>query len=181
MADRQKVDLIVKKNMETMLDIFLPENSELFLERETVNDYKSPSKKEHKFYIAKRTLESYTPTQTPVGTGLPKKYTMTVEIQLSETKLTMLDFYKLGCKEKTPKIDAKLTDLMKSAFATEAAEIKPSKFFKELMEPDVPEETMNRMRPALLSSSFSGGGKKKRKRTYKRNNKKNIKSRKYKK
>lgn len=177
MADRQKVDLIVKKNMETMLDIFLPENSELFLERETVNDYKSPSKKEHKFYIAKRTIESYTPTQT-TATGLPKKYTMTVEIQLSETKLTMFDFYKLGCKEKTPKIDAKLTDLMKSAFATEAADIKPSKFFKELMEPDVPEDTMNRMRPALLSSAFSGGRRqrtmthlKRRKNTYKNTNK----------
>ena len=68
----------------------------------------------------------------------------------------LLDFYKLACKDKTKNLDEKIDQVILSAYPNEPI-TKPSTFFTDLMKPDQPYETLNRMRPALISTTTKGG------------------------
>jgi hypothetical protein len=208
-ADKAKLDVIVNKNIERMLEIFLQPNGELYLDREVMNtlDTKTPIKKEEKkFFISRTTLvpsqtippqqvqsanKLYTYSKEVNDFLLPLRYAIEVKIELAENKLMLLDFYKLACKDKTKGLDEKIDQVILSAYPNEPI-TKPSTFFTDLMKPDQPYETLNRMRPALISTTTTGGtGKRKRggviikkgrvtyrKAVNKRNNKKNRKNRK---
>ena len=173
-ADKAKLDVIVNKNIERMLEIFLQPNGELYLDREVMNtlDTKSPIKKEEKkFFISRSTLipsqtippqqvqsanKLYTYSKEVNDFSLPLRYSIEVKIELAENKLMLLDFYKLACKDKTKNLDEKIDQVILSAYPNEPI-TKPSTFFTDLMKPDQPYETLNRMRPALISTTTKGG------------------------
>ena len=178
-ADKAKLDVIVNKNIERMLEIFLQPNGELYLDREVMNtlDTKSPIKKEEKKFFISRTslipsqtippqqLQSanklYTYSKEVNDFSLPLRYAIEVKIELAENKLMLLDFYKLACKDKTKNLDEKIDQVILSAYPNEPI-MKPSTFFTDLMKPDQPYDTLNRMRPALISTTMGGTSKKKR-------------------
>ena len=174
-ADKAKLDQIVNKNIERMLEIFLPPNGELYLDREVMNtlDIKTPIKKEEKkFFISRTSLipsqiippqqvqsanKLYTYSKEVNDFLLPLRYGIEVKLELAENKLMLLDFYKLACKDKTKGLDEKIDQVILSAYPNEPI-TKPSTFFTDLMKPDQPYETLNRMRPALISNNTMGGG-----------------------
>ena len=172
--DRARLDEIVKKNIQRLVELFLPLNGEIFLEKESLLNAKDPkaiTKEEKKFFISKSTFICsspeekicYTPSKEVNNVELPFKYTIEIKLELAENKLSMLDFYHLSCREKTKGLDNKLNQVIISAYPSEEASTIPkSTFFTDLMKPDEQTDSLNQIRPALLppspSSFFAASG-----------------------
>ena len=161
--DISEIKKIVEKNIKIMKDIFFPPNGEINLNKKKkivgYNENKkneliyddADTKSKSTFFIGKSVLindNGLNFIATPpfiVGKEPPLKYTILVDLTLSDNKLSIFELT-LNCKDNAKELDKKLNDLYNYANANTIN--KPSTFFSDLLKPDG-QEILDKVRVPL--------------------------------
>ena len=201
-ADVNEVQKIIQENIKIIKDVFFPPNGEINLNKkkkivgynenrknELITDEdnddknnKDKDKNKTTFFISKSDLInengfnfiSIPPPPFKLGAKPPLKYTIMVNLALSDYKLSTFDLT-FNCKDNTKKLDKEFNDLFNkknanaNAIANANANNKPYTFFTDLMKPDI--QTLDDVRHPLYingGGAYSGGAIKKNKNKNKR-------------
>jgi hypothetical protein len=189
-SDIKEIEKIVQENIKIMKDIFFTSNGEINLDKkkkivgynerkknelifdEEENKNKNEIEKKTTFFIAKSEIVNFNAVPPfKLGAKPPLKYTITVELTLSDYKLSTFDLT-FNCKENTKKLDQQFNDLFNSPKNTNITNItnitnnanKPYTFFSDIMKPDT--QTLDDVRQPLYINN--GGRKNKRKQVIKK-------------
>ena len=162
-ADVNEVQKIIQENIKIMKEIFFPPNGEINLNKKKkivgYNENKkneliyddADTKSKSTFFIGKSVLindNGLNFIATPpfiVGKEPPLKYTILVDLTLSDNKLSIFELT-LNCKDNAKELDKKLNDLYNYANANTIN--KPSTFFSDLLKPDG-QEILDKVRVPL--------------------------------
>ena len=187
--DVNEVQKIIQENIKIMKDVFFPPNgeinlnkkkkivgynenkkNELIFDEDDNNNNKDKDKNKTTFFISKSVLIdengfnfiSIPPPPFKLGAKPPLKYTIMVNLDLSDHKLSTFDLT-FNCKDNTKKLDKEFNDLFnkKNTNANANANAianKPYTFFTDLMKPDI--QTLDDVRHPLYINA--GGSKKKK-------------------
>jgi hypothetical protein len=189
--DVNEVQKIIQENIKIMKDVFFPPNgeinlskkkkivgynenkkNELITDEDDNNNNKDKNKNKTTFFISKSDLInengfnfiSIPPPPFKLGAKPPLKYTIMVDLALSDHKLSTFDLT-FNCKDNTKKLDKEFNDLFNSKNANAngiANANKPYTFFSDIMKPDI--QTLDDVRHPLYINSGGALKKKKNKR-----------------